>query len=108
MTTAAQALLNLQAIHDNVGALADPDRALWDAEIAFKQAIVDTLTALSSPAEAAPELPVDNAAVDALTAKLEAETEKVEKVVAEVAAVQGALNPAAPPVITPTNTGAAS
>lgn len=66
MTVLDDALDNIQKVHDNESALADPTVAKWTAEMAFKSAVVAALNSLMGDA---PVASAGTAQVAELTAK---------------------------------------
>jgi hypothetical protein len=94
MTTLDDALAAIQKIHDNGMALADPGRAKWEAEMAFKRLLVSTLNSLSGGTASAPAVsaaPVDTTALDTAVAEVNAIHEKATALTAQLQADLAAL-----------------
>lgn len=103
--TPAQALVALVATKNNEMALADPTIVLWEAELAFKQAVVDALEANSaqsianstSSVSSSPAPVEDNsAAITALQAENAALVDKVAAGERALQALDAVLHPQAP------------
>jgi hypothetical protein len=103
--TPAQALAALVATKNNEMALADPTIVLWEAELAFKQAVVDALEANSaqsiavstSSVSSSPAPVEDNsAAITALQAENAALVDKVAAGERALQAFDAILHPQAP------------
>lgn len=111
MTALTDALANIQQIHDNQQALADPATMLWQAQMAWMQAVTAALSSVNPPANATDPNAAVIAQLQQQNATLQEQVAAGEKA---VAAFEAIIHPAAdsspsssePATIQPTTPGA--
>lgn len=96
MSAVFDALANIQKIHDNQQALADPTAMLWNAQLAWMEAVTVALGTVNPPANAtvAAEQPGDAQAIAQLQAENADLQEKVAAGEKAISAFEQILHPA--------------
>lgn len=110
MSALEDALAQVKKIHDNQGALADPVTMTWQAEMAFKQAVVDAFTALQNvaPTEQQPDQSQTIATLQKQVAADQAAAEKIQAVIGDASGnVQAQAAGASSEVVEPAASSAA-